>query len=106
MFYDKEISLHTVTTNTDDEGFVYTSLIPSDVSFMGNVRYDKLDHVKEDYGIKEDIDCVISTHQDVNNGDVLEYAGNYFVVIRSIVFDSHNLLIAKKWQNSQLVLSV
>lgn len=106
VFYDKEITIYEVTNTVDDEGFAYRTVEATEDTFLSNVRFDKLDEVREEYGIKEDIDIVISTHEAISNGAILSYLDVLYIVIRSIPYDSHNLLIAKKWQSSQSELSV
>lgn len=96
-FYDKEVDLYNVTTEADSQGFVRNGEPATKTgSFLGNVSFDKLDLVQEEYGITEDVDMTISTDEDVSLNQILSYGGRFYKVIRAIENDSHNLLIAQK----------
>jgi len=68
-------------------------------TFKGNVNFSKLDKIREDYGIVEDIDMIITTNEVVANDSIIGYQDRQYKVIRSIPFDTHNLLIAQKWSS-------
>lgn len=96
-FYDKEVDLYSVTTEPDSDGFVRKGEPATKTgSFLGNVNFDKLDAIQEEYGIDQDIDITISTDEDVSLDQVISYGGRFYKVIRAIQNDSHNLLIAQK----------
>lgn len=95
-FYDKEITKYTTSTEVDNEGWTRVAESPSIETFMGNVRFDNLAHMQEDYGIEESIDIVISTHEEISNGDVVMYDGDIFNIVRAIPYDSHNMLFGQK----------
>lgn len=98
VFYDKDITLYKTETVVDIEGRVSKSEPTSEVkTFKGNVRFDKLDEVKQSYGLTVDIDIVISTHEDVAVDSLVSYKGVYYLVVQSIPFDTHNLLLGRKW---------
>lgn len=93
-FYDKEITPYVITTSTDDEGFTKTDFSTEGTSFMGNVSFN-MDRVKKDYGIDEDIDIKISTHEDVDG--ILEYDSVKYEIVKKVVRDTHIIYLCKKW---------
>lgn len=71
-------------------------------SFLANVNFSKLDKIKENYGIQEDIEMTITTNTNVPTGQIIGYLDKKLEILRSIPFDSHYLLIAKKWLSKSL----
>lgn len=96
-FYDKSIKLLNSEETVDDEGWGDTSSLTEIKTFLGNVRFDNLAQLQEDYGFKENIDIVITTDEDVSLGDILEYEGIEYRVNGAIPYDSHNLITGTKW---------
>lgn len=101
VFYDKEITKYSTTTEVDDEGWVNIEDTQGSETFMGNVRFDNLAHIQQDYGIEESIDIVVSTHEDVSNGEVIMYGNVLYKIVRSIPYDSHNMLFGQKKDENQ-----
>lgn len=97
-FYDKTITLYTVAEVIDEEGWARMEETESD-SFVGSVSFDELAKVQEEYGLREAIDIVVSTHEDIEVGSVLGYGDHLYMVVSAIPFDSHNLILAKKWSS-------
>lgn len=99
-FYDKTISLYNVASTTEADGWTRqdTTLVKT---FAGNCRFDKLDQIQKDYGLEEQIDIVISTHEAVNAGQVVGYNSNLFKITKAIPFDSHYLLMGSEWSSKQ-----
>ncbi len=100
-FYDKNIKKLSKEVVTDDEGWTGDVSSTEISSFYGNVKFDNLAEIQEDYGIKENIDIVITTNEAVDLGDILEYEGIEYRVVNSIPYDSHNLIFGKKWLSRQ-----
>jgi len=97
-FYDKEVITYTTEEVVDDEG--WARLSESELSsFSGNVRFDNLGQLQEDYGLKEVIDIVITTDEDIEVGTVLKYGDVLYKVSKAIPFDSHNLLVGNIWSS-------
>lgn len=96
-FYDKVVNKVTVTSSVDDEGWIENDKIEIGSSFNGNVRFDDLAEVQENYGLQEVIDIVITTDEEIEVGAILEYGGIYYRAIKVIPHDSHNLILATKW---------
>jgi len=105
VFYDKSISKTTKTESVDEEGWASDVTSSSSTTFNGNVRFDNLSEIQENYGIKENIDIVITTNEVVSLGDILEYEGIEYRVISSIPYDSHNLILGKKWSSKSSTLT-
>lgn len=100
-FYDKEITKYTSTVETDDEGWARVVESASSETFMGNVRFDNLAHIQEDYGIQEVVDIVISTHESIANGQLIEYDNVLYKIIRAIPYDSHIMLFGQMQNENQ-----
>jgi hypothetical protein len=63
-----------------------------------------LEKLREDYGIKENIDIAITTDQNVAVDSILGYLGTQYKLVQAIPFDSHYLLIGKKWLSKSSTL--
>lgn len=101
-FYDKDVVLYTTSEVVDDEG--WARMEESEVSsFVGNVRFDNLAQLQEDYGLKEVVDIAISTHEDIQVGSVLKYGDVLYKVNKAIPFDSHNLIVASIWSSKSSI---
>lgn len=99
VFYDKELVLYTISTFTDNEGFVSEDIVEFG-RFFGNVQYDRLDQIREEYGLKEDIDVTITTDNAVANNYIVGYKDELFRIVKSIPYDSHYFLLGKKYEQS------
>jgi tryptophanase len=97
IFYDKEIAEYTISDSVDDEGYVTSSETSTGTTFKGNISFDNLEQVREKYGIDEDIDIRISTHEDKPLGTIVGYDNVLYKIVGRIPSDSHNLLLGTKW---------
>lgn len=104
-FYDKSIKILNYTEVVDDEGWADASASTVSETFLGNVRFDNLAQIQQDYGLDEEIDIVITTDEDVSLGSILEYGGVEYRVTNSIPYDSHNLIMARKWSSKSSTLT-
>lgn len=95
-FYDKPIILCTKTEITDSEGWVSESLVESE-TIMGNVQFGNKEAIREEYGIEDSVDIVITTNKSLENNSVVSYQDEYYTIIKSIPFDSHIKLIGKRY---------
>jgi hypothetical protein len=105
-FYDKELTVCEVSTIQHEDGQVQKEFVETENTLIGNVRFNDLARVQEDYGIKENIDVAITTNDTIENGTILKYETRFFEIIKVIPFDTHNLLIGKQWLlESQTLIS-
>ena len=97
VFYDKEIDLYDVTADADDEGFQRKGEPATKTgSFYGNIQFDKLDQIAEEYGLDQEIHATITTDEVISLNQVIGYGGRFYTVIEAIQNDSHYFLIAQK----------
>lgn len=98
-FYDKAFNVYTKVTSVGVEGDVQTNVSLYN-SYYGNVQYNTNERVQKDYGIKDNIDLIITTSSatDVSLDNYVEYNGIYFVVKHVLKFDSHINLLCEKTQ--------
>lgn len=96
-FYDKELALYTVSTTTDDEGFVSEAKTKVD-TFLGNVQFGNLEQYREEFGIEEKIDISVTTDYEVKTNDIVEYRGIWYRIVKAIPYDSHYLLIGRNYE--------
>jgi hypothetical protein len=96
-FYDKTLSLYTSADETADDGWTNRDAIEVEKTFNGNVQFNKLDLIKEQYGLDEDIDISITTSEEIGVGSIVGYNGVHYSIIRAIPNDSHNLLLGEIW---------
>ncbi len=104
FFYDKNISIYSFEAIKDEHGGITRSISDEATSqFNGNVRFDKLDVIKEQYGIAESIDVAITCDRDVEIGfdRLIKYDNKYYEVVKIINCDSHKLVGGKLWQHSR-----
>lgn len=97
-FYDKDFDVYSSKEVVDDEGWGAVSEETIQGSFKGNVAFDNLAEIQQNYGIEEEIDITISTHEEVELGSLVGYDSVLYKIIRAIPLDSHNLLMGKKWK--------
>ena len=108
-FYDKEITKYTTEEVVDDEGWVgMEETVVSDSNyvsgtFMGNVRFDNLAQIQEDYGLKEVVDIVVTTDEDIDVNSIIGYENVLYRVNKAIPFDSHKLLIGNIWSSKSSI---
>lgn len=104
-FYDKEVTLYSSEVVKESDGWTRKKELAVTGTFLGNVRFDNLKQIQEDYGIKDQIDLSITTDSNVSRDQIIGYDGRVFKIIESKKFDSHNLLIAQIW-SSKLTTSI
>lgn len=97
LFYDKTISIYSSSVTKDSVGWTKKKSSTVTGTFKGNVNFNKLEKMQEEYGITEAIDIAITTDQNIALETILGYGGKQFKVIRAIPFDSHYLIFAQKW---------
>lgn len=99
-FYDKNVTIMSRQDSYDSEGGLVTSVNTGTQSFVGNVRYDKLEELQRNYGLQEKIDLAIttSTTTSLDLNIIVRYSNVDYIVISVIPFDSHKLVACKKWK--------
>lgn len=95
-FYDKTVKLFDRIEVTDDAGFTRTGVSGTGEERDCNIWFDKLDKLREDYGIKEEIHVAITTESAIGLETIVEYLGNRYEVFREIPYDSHILALGRK----------
>ena len=106
-FYDKTFSVYKTIKSVGVEGDVQTSL--SNYSeYYGNVQFNTNERVQKEFGIKENIDLVISTSTstDVSINDYIEYQSKYYIVKHVLTFDSHINILCEKTELRYTIASV
>lgn len=103
-FYDKEFTYYTHTETTDDEGDTIRDNLNEVDTFMGNISFSLLDEIQRDYGLTEQVDATITTEAVIPQGSIVEYNGVQYLITRSLAFDTHKLLIMKKWLSKSSIL--
>jgi hypothetical protein len=98
-FYDKILTLYTVEEIVDEEGWAKLEETATTTTFSGNVRFDNLAQLQEDYGIKDVIDIAVTTNDNVEVGSVVKYDNVLYKISKAIPFDSHKLLIGNIWSS-------
>ena len=93
VFYDKEFIVCTIEELQEADGTAYKAFTVTETVFDGNIFFNNLEKIREDYGIKEEIDYVISTQYDIDTGSIFKYNNQYFNINKALPFDSHNLLV-------------
>ena len=104
-FYDKIITLYTSEVQKDEYGWTGASATATADTFMGNVRFNNLAQVQEDYGIEEAIDIAVTTDEDVANSSIIGYDGKTYKIVKVIPSDSHNLIVANLWESKSSTLT-
>ena len=97
FFYDKTFTVYSKEASVDDEGFVSNEAEATTETFEGNVAFDNLEQIREDYGIKEEVNIKISTHKDIGLGTVVGYNNVLYKIVGKIPSDSHIILLGQKW---------
>lgn len=96
-FYDKEISVRSYEIVANKEGQKKKILGPVSRTFKGNAQFSNRKVVSEEYGLKKDFDLSITTSEEVELNDVIEYQGVNYTVTDVLKFDTHNLIVAVKY---------
>ena len=101
-FYDKSISVLSKEDMLDIEGgFVSNASVEKD-RFVGNVSFSNCKAIKEEYGIEEQIDIVVTAgienKEKVQLTDLISYQGIKYEVTDKIVTDSHLIVVGSKWE--------
>lgn len=97
FFYDKTFTVYSKEADVDEEGFVSNDVEATSETFKGNVAFDNLEQMREDYGIKEEVNIKISTHKDIALGTVIGYENALYKIVGKIPSDSHIILLGQKW---------
>jgi hypothetical protein len=98
-FYDKEVEILEKTTNIDAEGGVTATSLDVINKFKGNVNFSNCKKIQEEYGLDYLINVSITTDYDgLKLNDVIKYQGVIYNVTDIFKRDSHNLVVATKWQ--------
>ena len=98
-FYDKEVEILEKTTNIDAEGGVTASSLDVINQFKGNVNFSNCKQIQEEYGLDYLIDVSITTDYDgLKHNDLIKYKDVVYNVTDIFERDSHNLVVATKWQ--------
>lgn len=95
-FYDKVLTLYTTSTEVSDTGWVRQKA-NSGTTFSGNIQFDKLDRVREEYGLDQSVSATLTTDQVLGEDQIIGYAGKAYKVIRSLKRDSHYFAVLKEW---------
>lgn len=96
-FFDKTITLYTTEETVDSEGWATMEETATATTVKGNVNFNNLEVVRQDYGIEEEIDITITLHDDIGVNTVVKYDDVLYKIVKAIPRDSHNLLVGKKW---------
>lgn len=100
-FYDKTVEVMASEEAIDSEGGLVKSSLTTKSTFQGNVRFNALGVVQEELGLVEDIDVAITcdTSIKVVVDDLLRYGGRVYSVTDVLPYDSHLMIVGKKWQS-------
>lgn len=99
-FYDKDMTLYNILTNTDAVGQEVQTVGSEISTFKGSVKFNDLKTIQEEYGIEVEIHIAISVDPDtaVSLNDLVKYRSTYYEVIQAIPFDSSLIILGKIWQ--------
>ncbi len=99
-FYDKDINIISKNQTLDAEGGVVINDNGVSSTFKGNVRFNNLKTIQEEYGLDYQIDVAITTRKStlISLNDLIMYKNITYVVNDAIPFDSHILIVATKWK--------
>lgn len=102
-FYDKDISILAKTETLDPEGGVVKTGETIKSTFKGNVRFTTLAKIQAEIGLTDQIDIAITCDPstDIVVDDLMQYAGREYVATDVLPYDSHILIVGKKWQTSK-----
>ena len=98
-FYDKDFIVYSKTNIIDAEGWLRDKENASGATIVCNIQFDNLEEIQQDYGLDEAIDAYITSATNIAVGTLGKYNGVLYRVIKSIPFDSHNLMLIREWQS-------
>ena len=98
-FYDKEVAISSKVVTTDAEGGSSFSEVAKG-TLQGNVRFNALGELQEELGLIENIDIAITCDPTTNVAvdDILQYDGRKYLAVNVLPYDSHILIVGRKWQ--------
>lgn len=102
VFYDKTFTIYTAEDIVDDEGWARQEVTEGE-SFSGNISFARVDEIKQEYGLTEDLFATITTDEEIANGTILMYGSKMMRVVRAIKFDSHYLLLCEDWSSKSSI---
>lgn len=99
IFYDKTVVILEKVEKIDKEGGVTKSFAEKS-RFFANVRFNALGAIQTELGLTENIDVALTCAAEISAkaGDVLEYDNAKYLVMDAVPYDSHKLIVGKKWQ--------
>ena len=97
VFYDKTVSVKTLTITTNSEGQRIKTIGDVDHTFKGNVQFGNRRIVAEQYGLKYDFDLTITTDETLDLNSIISYENIDYVVTDVLKYDTHNMIIASKY---------
>lgn len=102
-FYDKEILRIGETQVVEADGAVKRNYDNVTGSFMGNVRLMNFQEIQKDYGLDYEIDVAITCDTSILIvvDELVEYNNVRYRVTDVLPFDSHKMIVGKKWQAQQ-----
>lgn len=97
-FYDKTVSILTMTTSTTDGWVEQTGTVSS--TFKANVQFNNLGVVQTDLGLTEAIDVSLTCDKSVALAvdGLFEYDGVTYKATAVVPYDSHLKIVGRKWQ--------
>ena len=95
-FYDKEVKLVSIIKHKDEEGGLVWSDPTVVGSFKANANFNNFGKIQEEYGLKYDINIILTTSRDVivEVDDTILYDSKYYSVRDVFVRDSHKMIVA------------
>ena len=99
-FYDKDITIRSLTVSLDDSHYEIKTVGDIKATIKGSVRFTKLELIKEEFGIEESIDMLVSIDPDnqVELLDIVQYADQDYEVVAVLPYDSSIVIGCRKWQ--------
>lgn len=98
-YHDKEITIYEKQTIQESDGWTAETASPTDETFMACVWFDNFAQLKEDHGISEEIDIVLSTFADIAMGQIIAYNEKTYRIHTVIPYNSYNLLAGEEWSS-------
>jgi hypothetical protein len=99
VFYDKTVEVVESQTTIDAEGGVKYNGSNVVDTFKGNVNFSNCKQIQEEYGLDYNIDISITTDYELlKHNDLIKYQDVTYNVTDVFKRDSHNLIVATKWQ--------
>lgn len=99
-FYDKTITKLAKSITTDSEGGKKKTGTTAAGTFKGNVRFTALGQLQSEIGLVEQIDIAITCDPATSMAvdDLFQYLGKKYVAVDVLPYDSHALIVGRKWQ--------